>query len=164
MLETTPDYNNSLPHKTVTGVDLAPVHISPSHLLWRIQLVVYMAMLLFASMAIFPFVLTAFYWPILWLIFLVLIVVVLQAARRTKNTLPIRLSVTQHLWRLQTSAGELSVEPCDEILLWAGIIILPVRETLTGRKHRIIALPDSMAAEDWRRLRVWLRMGLRKNT
>jgi len=120
-------------------------------------------MLLSASVAIFPFMLTAFYWPILWLGFVLLIVFTLRSAQRAKNAAPQRLSVTQHVWRLQASEGELQVELCDEILLWAGVIIVPVRETASGRKHRIVALSDSMAAEDWRRLRVWLRMGLRNN-
>jgi hypothetical protein len=148
---------------TATGVDLAAVVIVPSQYLWRIQLLTYSLLLLSVSFAIFPFVLTAFYWPILWLVFVLLIVVVVQSAWRNKHKPPMRFSVTQKIWRLQTSAGEIQVKPCDEILLWDGVIILPVREMLTQRKHWIVALSDSMCSEDWRHFRVWLRIGLSKN-
>jgi hypothetical protein len=47
-------------------------------------------------------------------------------------------------------------------LVWSKVIILWVRETESGLKHRIVALPDSMTPEEWRRLRVWLRLELRK--
>ena len=145
------------------GVDLAPIIISPSHILYRLQLFIYSVMLLYASIAIFPFIFTAFYWSILWLGFLFVLILAVRSAWRKRHETPIRVSVIQKVWRLQTSAGEIQVEPCEEILLWDAVIILPVKERLTQRKHRIVALPDSMSAEDWRRLRVWLRMGLRDN-
>jgi len=148
---------------STTGVDLAPVRISASQILFRIQVLIYSSMLLFASIAIFPFIFTAFYWPILWLSFVVLLIVAMRCAWLNKHKAPIRLSVIQKIWRLQTAAGEVRIEPCEEILLWDSVIVLPVREILTKRKHRIVALSDSMSAEDWRRLRVWLRMGLRNN-
>jgi hypothetical protein len=169
--ETTPASNQSAhnhfplePQPTSkTGVDLAPVLICPSQILCRLQLLIYSVMLLSASIAIFPFLFTAFYWPILWLSFVLLLIVAMRTAWLKKHKMPIRLSVIQKIWRLQTSAGEMQVELCDEILLWDAVIVLPVREILTKRKHRIAALSDSMSAEDWRRLRVWLRMGLRNN-
>jgi len=139
------------------------VRISASQILFRIQVLIYSSMLLFASIAIFPFIFTAFYWPILWLSFVVLLIVAMRCAWLNKHKAPIRLSVIQKIWRLQTAAGEVRIEPCEEILLWDSVIVLPVREILTKRKHRIVALSDSMSAEDWRRLRVWLRMGLRNN-
>jgi len=165
LLETTPDYNptpNS-PSKTAAGVDLASVRINPSRWLWLCTLFVYSAMLLSASLAIFPFLLSAFYWPMLWLVFLALVVFALRSAWRAQQRPPVVLTVTQKIWRLQTEDGEVIVKLYDEVLVWSGVIILPVQETVTQRKHRIVALADSMNASDWRRLRVWLRMGLNKN-
>ena len=165
MLETTPDYNpkHNPPSKTAAGVDLASVRISPSRWLLRCQIFVYSVMLLSASIAISPFLFSAFYWPIVWLVFLLLIIVALKSAWRAQKIPPIVLSVTQKIWRLQPADGEIIVELYDDVLIWASVIILPMRETSTGRKHRIVALSDSMSADDWRRLRVWLRMGLSKN-
>ncbi len=146
-----------------TGVDLAPVVISSSQILFRIQLLIYSLMLLSASIAIFPFLFTAFYWPILWLGFLLLLIVAARAAWIKKHKAPIRFSVIQKVWRVHTLEGEVQVKPCDEILFWDAVIVLSVREVLTKRKRRIVALSDSMTNEDWRRLRVWLRMGLKDN-
>ena len=165
MLEKIPDYNNShnTSHHIASGVDLAPVLISPSLLLYRLEVFVYLFMLLSASVAIFPFIFTAFYWPLLWLTFLLMIIATLRKSLRNKKSPSISLSITQKIWYLKTSTESVAVKPCNEIVVWTRLIILPVKETLSGRKHRIIALPDSMKAEDWRRLRVWLRMELRKN-
>jgi hypothetical protein len=44
----------------------------------------------------------------------------------------------------------------DEILLWPHIIILPLRDS-QGRNIHLLFTPDAMTADDWRRLRVWLR-------
>jgi hypothetical protein len=143
---------------TAKGVDLAPVIISPSQILWRIEFAFYLSIFGAASIALLPFFLTAFYWPVLWLIFLVL-----RERWRAQKLPAITLSVQKQIWRLKNPTDEFTVAPFGEILLWAGVIILPVRETLSGRKHHIVALPDSMKAEDWRRLRVWLRTGLRGN-
>ena len=150
-------------HKTATGVDLGPVIISPSQILWRIELAFYFSMLCAATLALFPFLFTAFYWPILWLIFLLLIIFVLRGRWHSQKLTPITLSVQKQVWRLVNSNGEFTVSPFGEILLWSGVIILLLQETLGGRKHYIVALPDSMKAEDWRLLRVWLRTGLRNN-
>lgn len=158
-------HNSSLePQRTrKTGVDLTPVVISPSQILFRIQLLTYSLMLLSASIAIFPFVFTTFYWSLLWLGFVCVLIVAVRSAWLKKHKAPIRLSVIQKIWRLQTAEGEIRIEPCEEILLWDAVMVLPVQEILTKRKHRIVALSDSMSAEDWRRLRVWLRMGLKDN-
>ncbi len=158
-------FNSSLEPQNINtaGVDLAPVLISPSQNLLRIQLLIYGLMLLSASIAIFPFIFTAFYWSLLWLGFVCLLILAARSAWISKHKAPVRLSVINKMWRLQTSTGEIQVELRDEILLWEAVIVLQVREILTKHTHRIVALSDSMSVEDWRRLRVWLRMGLKDN-
>lgn len=150
-------------HHTAAGVDLAPVAISPSPLLWRLELSLYGALVFFAAVAILPFIHTAFYWPIILLGFVLLVIAALRTAWRKQHAAPLRLSVIQGVWRLATANGELEVLPCDEILMWEMVMVIPLREQLTQRKHWLVALPDAMNASDWRRLRVWLRMGLRNN-
>lgn len=167
MSEPIQDYNPAhkspahSPHQTSTGVDLTPVVISPSRLLWRIEVFVYSAMLISASIAIFPFVLIQFCWPLLWSAFLLLIIYVLRSAWRATQRDPITLSVIQKQWRIKVAGTELIVQPYDEILVWSGVMVISVREISSGRKHRICVLPDSVNVEEWRRLRVWLRMGFR---
>jgi hypothetical protein len=160
--ELIPDYSPAHNYQTVSGVDLAPVKIHPSRWLWRIEAAIYVVMAGSASIAIFPFLHTEFYWSLAWLAFLVLVVFSMRSAWKTKNASSVTLSVTQNIWRIKKADLEFVVAPCDEMLLWSGVIILPVRDILSGKRHRMVALQDSMNAEDWRRLRVWLRMGIRR--
>lgn len=148
-------------NKTATGVDLAPVVIKPSRFLWRIELVFYLGLLSAATIALIPFFLTAFYWSLLWLVFAAAIACVVYQGWRATQLPALKLRIQQQIWHLEHSAGDCIVIPFDEILLWSFVIILPVRETLSGRKHRIVILQDSMVEDEWRRLRVWLRTGLR---
>lgn len=166
MSEITPAYSlKPVPDsssKTATGIDLAPVVIRSSHMLWRMELVFYSLLVGAASIGLFPFFLIAFYWPIVWLVFVVLIVFVLRKSLQVKNSQPVTVAVRQNVWQLKNGEGEFTVVPFGEILLWSWVIILPLRETISGRKHTIVLLQDSVKADDWRHLRVWLRTGLKK--
>lgn len=168
MLETTQgsspkNPNSSLNASNKSGVDLTPFIISPSMVLWRLELAVYCGLLCAVSVALFPFFFSAFYWPVVWLAFCGLVVLELRKAWRIKHSAPIGLSIKKDVWQLNLASGAQVVEIFDEILLWPAVIILPVREIQSGRKRRILVLPDSVRKEDWRRLRVWLRTGLRNN-
>jgi hypothetical protein len=172
--ETTPAFNpsnadnqsnaaNSTPEPQKPGVDLAPIVIAPSHSLWHLELAFYSGLVGAATIALFPFFLTAFYWPILWLLLALATGFVLRQRWHHKNSPPVCLSVQKNVWRLRNSSGEFVVEPFAEIVLWSGVIILPVCEILSGRQHRIIVMRDSVKLDDWRNLRVWLRTALRNN-
>ncbi len=142
--------------KPVVSVDLAAVTVLPSRYLWQAQLIIYSAMLVFAFIALLPFFFAAAYWILLWLVFAFLIGVAIYKSWQAKNAAPMQFEIKQNNWRLKTSKGEFSVTPNDEILLWSWVIVIPLRETLTRNLHYLIALPDSLTKEDWRRLRVWL--------
>lgn len=161
MLEKIPGYNPNLiksPRvKASSGVDLAPVTFYPSRHLWLIECATYGAMFVFATVALFPFFLTAFYWPVIWLFFALSIVIVIHQRWRAKNSKPFRLAIKKNHWQLQRANKECSVELYGDVLLWQWVIIITVREITSGKKHYLIGLQDSMEADDWRRLRVWLR-------
>jgi len=116
-----------------------------------------------ATIALFPFLLSAFYWPIVWLTFLLSVIFVVRGRWHAKKSTPVTFSVQKQVWRFRSVNGEFTVVPFSEILMWSSVIILPLQETLSGRKHYVLAFPDSMNENDWRRLRVWLRTGLRNN-
>lgn len=166
LLETTPgsshkNKNSSLIESKKTGVDLAPFVISPSIILWRMELALYGGFLCAASVALFPFFLSALYWPVVWLVVCGSVAFELRRAWRVKHAAPQELSIQKNVWRIKNTDGECLVEPFDEILLWPAVIILPMKEIESGKKHRIVIFQDSVKKEEWRRLRVWLRMGLR---
>ena len=143
--------------KTASAIDLAPVAFSPSHNLWLAECAIYGAIFISASVALVPFFLAAFYWPILWLIFSALIALIIRNRWRAKNSSSIMLDITQHNWRLRKNNSDIAVIPFDDVLLWSWVIILPLKENISGKKHYFVLLQDSVSADDWRRLRVWLR-------
>lgn len=160
MLGKTPDFSQP-PSKSsdVKAVaDLAAVSFYPSHVLCLAQLCIYLAMLVFSLLALIPFFIATWYWFIVWLIFASVLAVAGKRAQREKNSPPKHLQVIQQQWRLSTSAGAFSVRPDGELLLWSWLIIIPVRELLSGKLHYLVALPDSLDKESWRRLSAWLNL------
>ncbi|MFO1388876.1 protein YgfX [Cellvibrio sp.] len=147
-----------------SGVDLAPFFIAPSIMLWRLELAIYSGFLCAASVALFPFFLSAYYWPIVWLVFCGFIAFELRKAWRATHAARIELSIQKNVWRLKTADRECVVEPFDEILLWPAVIILPLGEIDSRKKHRIVILQDSVKKDDWRRLRVWLKTAFKNHT
>lgn len=166
MLEKIPDYNPNLLNiptaKTSSPVDLPPITFRPSRYLWLAECVLYSAMFVFATIALIPFFLSAFYWPVSWLLFSLLIVAVLRNRWRVVNAAPISLHIKHNKWILRRHNTDYAVEPFGDVLLWSWVIILPVQEQITSRKHYLIALPDSLDADDWRKLCVWLRLRFSK--
>ena len=146
-----------------SGVDLAPFVISPSNTLWRLELALYRVLLCAVSVALFPFFLSAFYWPVVWLLFSAFVAFELRRAWQATHASRLEVSVQKNVWRLKTADKECVVEPFDEILLWPAVIILPLREIDSRKKHRIVILQDSVKKDDWRRLRVWLKTAFKNH-
>lgn len=135
---------------------LEPVRFSQSRRLWQAELAVYLATLLFAGLATFPFLLAAWYWPTALLAFLFFIGWHVKRCWHKRHFSSQMLYCTQDRWYLRDQGGEQEIRLCDEILLWTHLIVLPV-STASGEKKYLILTPDAMEVDDWRRLRVWLR-------
>jgi len=141
--------------------ELAPVRFGQSRRLWQAELAVYAALLIFAGIAIFPFLLTAWYWPIALLAFALFIGWHWMRCWRRPYVSSRILYCIQNRWYLRDQGGEQEIHLCDEILLWPQIVVLPAR-IASGEKKYLVLTPDAMEADDWRRLRVFLNMGVVK--
>lgn len=160
MLGKIPDFNQT-PSKSsspITVADLAAVTIFPSRFLYLVQSLIYLVMLLGSLLALRPFFHGAWYWLAIWLAFSFALVIAANSARRTKNALPKQLRITSQRWYLSCAEGEFLVRLNGEMLLWSWLIIIPLRAVLSGRLHYLVALPDSLDREAWRRLSVWLNL------
>jgi hypothetical protein len=111
----------------------------------------------FAFIALLPFFLSAFYWLLLWLLFAGLIAYALVKASRAKSADSLTLDVTQSVLTLTSDECVLVVDIDGEILLWSWLIIIPLREKLNNKIHRLVVLPDSLSPDEWRRLCVWVK-------
>ena len=143
-------------HQTAV-IDLAAVTFHPSHFLWYAQLAVYIAMLVFSLVALLPFLFTQYYLLLLWVTFVAAVGFTACKSYRKKNAAPIRFEIIKNEWWLIKNQQTYSVSLAGEVLLWSWVIIIPVQEKLIRKKHYLIALPDSLSREEWRRLCVWLK-------
>ncbi len=141
--------------------ELAPVRFGQSRRLWQAELAVYVGLLFFAGVATVPFLLTAWYWPIALLAFALFIGWHWKRCWRRRHFSSRILYCIQNRWYLRDQGGEQEIHLCDEILLWSQLIVLPVR-TASSIKKYLVLTPDAMEADDWRRLRVFLNMGINK--
>ena len=147
----------NLPQSLSSGADLAPVAVLPSRNLWLAQLILFSLMLVSATIALLPFMFTAFYWPLALLFFLAALVYSGYECWRVKNASVKVLFIQHNVWRLRDSAGEEIVTPCDDIVLWSWVIIVPLRAE-RGQKFYLVVMRDSVDADAWRRLSLWLRI------
>jgi hypothetical protein len=140
--DTIPDYRFSL---------------KSSLLLWRAQCTLYVAMWVFAFIALLPFFLSAFYWLLFWFLFAGLMVYSLAKTSRAKSAESLTLDVKQGAWTLTSDECVLAVDIDGEVLLWSWLIILSFNEKITNKTHRIVVMRDSLSRGDWRRLCVCLK-------
>ena len=138
-------------------VALAAISISPSQFLWRAQLVVYLALLILSFVALWPFFLASIYALPAWLILVLLIFKAISQSYKVKNAAPMTLEIVQNLWRLKVNSEIYIVNLHKDLLLWSWLIIIPLRGVASRKQHYLVALPDSMSKEDWRRLSLWLK-------
>lgn len=152
------------PAETCTGQgvvqELVPVRFGRSRRLWQFELAVYLALLCFTCAAIIPVLLVAWYWPIVLGVCILVIGRYLSRSWRNRHSSVRCLYCTQSRWYLSDQSGVQEISFYDEILFWPHIIVLPVRSAL-GVKSYLVLTPDAMEADDWRRLRVWLRYSCR---
>ena len=83
--------------------------------------------------------------------------VAIRKSHREKNAQSLSFEITNNQWRLTTHAGRVVVGLAGEVVVWSWLIIIPVRELQSKTRYYLIALPDSLEKEPWRRLRVWLK-------
>lgn len=148
-------------HSVLAG-ELSPVRFGRSRRLWQIELAIYLALFFFAALAVSPFLLTSWYWSLILLVFVALIGWHLRRSWHSRQMATRMIFASNSRWYLRDAKGEQEIILCDEILLWPQIILLPARMA-RGDKQYLVFTPDAMEADDWRRLRVWLRFNAEKN-
>jgi hypothetical protein len=131
--------------------------LNPSRLLWRAQCALYLAMPVFAFIALLPFFLSAFYWLLMWFLFSASMSYALVKASRAKNADSFTVIVKQGVWTLASDERVLAVDIDGDILLWSWLIIIPFKEKITNKTHKLVALRDSLSPGDWRRVCVWVK-------
>jgi hypothetical protein len=79
-----------------------------------------------------------------------------RAWHRSRRSGGSTLAYRQGQWWLESAAGECSVTPCADSTLLPFLIVLRLRHS--GRVHTLLVPSDSLDREQFRRLRVLLRL------
>ena len=101
----------------------------------------------------------------LWLTFVVMVALIANLSlelRHASLRMPdavVAIEVSSdNVLSVQTRRGEsLEYEVLGNTYVLSFLAILNLKQTDSGASKRVVILPDSIAAEDFRKLRVWLR-------
>jgi len=77
--------------------------------------------------------------------------------REIKRCVTGALSFSGSYWVLEQDDCTCQLELAGEVLCWSWLIILPLRETSTGKARRLSVFGDALSKEDNASLRRWLR-------
>lgn len=148
------------PMASSTTFYLLSLHLRPSILLWRAQLILHVLLGFLLLWAVSPWIVIE---PI-WLVVLLLGLSVLAMSARSiaygrlEQEGVLALTETGWCWLSGNTRSELMLS--GDVVVWSGLVILPFVGRSGGRRKTLVLLPDSAAAEDLRRLRVWLLTAL----
>lgn len=144
-------------------VILDPVQVRISSHLWFFQLAFHGVLALLCLWVFLPWLGRGWYWPAGLLLAWSAIALSGIFIWRGRAACAGMLSVGNNGWCWQDERGKIQLIVAGDVTVWSMIIVLRFQETRTGRRRNVILLHDNVAAEDLRRLRVWLRTQLKHN-
>lgn len=144
---------------------LAPIPFVPSPSLWRLTLAGSCLFGLSVGVALWPFLAD---YPALGLLLLLMLAWIgysLQCAHRSRFSGVLGHSgqdLSERGWILQTNGEQQDrrMQLNGEVLIWPGLVILPLTDGQTQQPLRLVLAADSVTAADFARLRTWLRRSL----
>lgn len=86
-------------------------------------------------------------WVGLWLMY----------QREIKSCVTGALSFSGNHWVFEQDGQTCQLELAGEVLCWSWLIILPLRETATGKARRLLIFRDALSKDHNASLRRWLR-------
>ncbi len=134
---------------------LAAVFIAQSRLALLLYRCTYSVFALSLLLVFYPFIIEQplwmlaliFCWSSLWLAY----------RRQIRNCPAGALSFSGNHWVFEQDGCACQLELAGEVLCWSWLIMLPLRETTTGKTRRLLVFGDALSKEDGASLRRWLR-------
>ncbi len=77
--------------------------------------------------------------------------------REVKSCTTRAVSYSGSHWVLEQDGHTYQLELAGEVLCWSWLIILPLRETATGKARRLLVFSDALSKDHNASLRRWLR-------
>lgn len=143
-----------------TGDYLVPVSLRPSRYLFGAQAVVFASMAVASVMALWPHILSQPVWALVLVFFWGLVLLAAYGLWCRHKHGPRQLSYRNGDWYLTLDGVEFRAALVGDLVLHSWLLVARFRLHTSGVRINVICLPDSTSAEDFRRLRVWLRVYL----
>lgn len=134
---------------------LAAVHITCSHLALCLYRGCYGVFALSLLLILYPYIINNFLWSFglifcwaaLWRVY-----------RHEINTLTAGvLCFSDGHWQFDQGGCTCQLVLAGEVLCWSWLIVLPLRDTTTGKSRCLLVFSDALNKQDNARLRRWLR-------
>lgn len=134
---------------------LAAVCINHSRLALLLYRCTYSVFALSLLLVLYPFIIEQPFWVLglifgwggLWLVY----------RREIKSCPTGTLSFSSNHWVFERDGRTCQLELAGEVLCWSWLIMLPLRETTTGKTRRLLVFGDALSKQDSASLRRWLR-------
>lgn len=134
---------------------LAAVHINNSRFALLLYRCSYSLFALSLLLVFYPYIIEQPFWVLglilcwvgLWLVY----------QRESKSRVTGALSFSGNHWVFEQAGQACQLELAGEVLCWSWLVILPLRETATGKTRRLLVFDDALDKHDNASLRRWLR-------
>lgn len=143
-----------------SGDNLAPIVLKPSRRLLLTQALVLLAMGIAAPLALLPHWSSQPWWWLVLILLWALLGLAGYSIWMAHQRGPRCLRYHGGDWYLTLAGVEYRSELIGEAVIWPKLLVARYRLRVSGQKVNLVCLPDCVRKEDFRRLRVWLRIYL----
>ncbi|MDQ2075275.1 protein YgfX [Marinimicrobium sp. ABcell2] len=139
---------------------LMPVPLRPSRYLFWGQALLIVCLASASAFALSPHLQAQPLWGMVLFLFWALLALAAYGIWQAHKHGPSKLSYRQGDWYLTLDGVEFRAALIGDLVIHSRILVARFRLHASGAKVNLICLPDSVSRDDFRRLRVWLRIYL----
>lgn len=145
--------------KNFTGDrQLVPIDLSPSRRLAWAQTLALLSLALTAALAVKNHVQEEPLWWLVLGVFWGLLAAGAWSIQMALNRAPSCISYRSGDWYLTLAGVEYPAQLVGEVVVWHALVVARFRLHKGAAKVSLVCLPDSLSRDDFRRLKVWLRI------
>lgn len=142
------------------GHQLAPIDLYPSRRLVWAQMLGLSVMALAAPLALQAYLQEEPLWWLVQGVFWGFLVLGAWNIKLTRSQAPSGISYRNGDWYLILGSEECRAKLIGEVVVWQTLVVARFRLQVGAATVSLVCLPDSLKGDDFRRLKVWLRVYL----
>lgn len=110
-----------------------------------------------SALALWPHLQSQPLWALVLILFWILVLLAAYSLWYGHKHGPSQLSYREGDWYLMLDGVEFRAALVSDLVIHSWLLVARFRLNTSGARINVVCLPDSASAEDFRRLRVWLR-------